>query len=57
MLMTETQLRSIIRTTLIIENEEKQINKLESKLDAADAQLEKMMSCLLYTSPSPRDRQ
>ena len=44
MLMTETQLRSIIRTTLIIENEEKQINKLESKLDAADAQLEKMMS-------------
>lgn len=45
--MTESQLRSIIRTTLIVENEEKQIDKLEVKLDTADVKIEQMMSKVL----------
>ena len=43
MLLTENQLRHIIRRTIIIENHEKEVKQLEASLDTQDAKVEKMM--------------
>ena len=47
MLLTENQLRHIVRRTILIENQKKEIKNLEASLDAQDAKVEKMMAAAM----------
>ena len=38
------------------ENERKQVDWLEERIAQRDAKIDALYVCLLYTSPSPRDR-
>ena len=44
MLMTESMLRSIIARTILVENTDRQMDQLESELESADLQIEKVFA-------------